>query len=130
MMVYCMWYCARLGVVGFEQMLKLLMNLLIFPIGPTLKSCLFPIHRPVEIKNSHQLPASRNFFLQSLSKKIHEKKILINKQLIQEKCYFAYIYIQFFMLIFNFFIFLIFKFLIFILLWDILLDFTRNCEYG
>ena len=35
------------------------------------------------------------------------------------------------MLIFIVLIFLIFDFLIFILmLWDILLDFTRHCEYG
>ena len=32
-------------------------------IRPTLKSCSFTIHRPGEIKNSHQPPAGRNFFL-------------------------------------------------------------------
>ena len=32
-------------------------------IRPNLKSCLFPIHRPGEIKNSHEPPAIRNFFL-------------------------------------------------------------------
>ena len=40
------------------------------------KSCLFPIHRPGEIKNSHEPPAGRNsFFAISLSKKIYDKKI-------------------------------------------------------
>ena len=40
-------------------------------VGPTLKSCLFPIHRPGEIKNSHEPPAGRTFFFAiSLSKKI------------------------------------------------------------
>ena len=39
---------------------------------PTLKNCLFPIHRPGEIKNSHEPPAGRNvFFAISLAKKIY-----------------------------------------------------------
>ena len=37
-----------------------------FSIRPTLKSCSFPIHRLREIKNSHEAPAGRKFFLQSL----------------------------------------------------------------
>ena len=43
--------------------------------GATLKSCLFPVHRPGEIKNSHEPPASRNFFLQSL----HFKRYTIKR---------------------------------------------------
>ena len=38
-------------------------------LRPILKSCSFPIHRPDEIKNSHEPPAGRNFFFAiSLSK--------------------------------------------------------------
>ena len=33
---------------------------------PILKSCSFPIHRPGEIKNSHEPPAGGKCFLQSL----------------------------------------------------------------
>ena len=39
-----------------------LLNFLGPLMRPTLKSCSFPIHRPGEIKNSHEPPAGRNFF--------------------------------------------------------------------
>ena len=43
-------------------------------VRPTLKSCLFPIHQPGEIKNSHEPPVDRNFFFAIiLSKKIYDK---------------------------------------------------------
>ena len=39
----------------------------------TLKSCLCPIHQTGETKNSHELPAGRNFFFAtSLSEKIYD----------------------------------------------------------
>ena len=41
---------------------------------PTLKSCLFPIHWLDEIKNSHEPPVGRNFFLQSLCLKRYMTK--------------------------------------------------------
>ena len=42
----------------------------------TLKSCSFCIHWPVEIKNSNEAPAGRNFFAAiSLSTKLYDKKI-------------------------------------------------------
>ena len=51
-----------------------LLNFLGPLMRPTLKSCSFPIHRPGEIKNSHEPPAGRNiFFAISLSKKIYDK---------------------------------------------------------
>ena len=31
-------------------------------LRPTLKSCLFPIHQPGEIKTSYEPPTGRNFF--------------------------------------------------------------------
>ena len=43
---------------------------------PILKSCSFPIHRPGEIKNSHEPPAEETFFFAiSLSKTLYDKKI-------------------------------------------------------
>ena len=55
-------------------------------LGPILTSCLFPVHRPGEIENSQKLPMGRNFFFFfaiSLSKKLYDKKVLKDKQLIQ-----------------------------------------------
>ena len=43
-------------------------------VSSTLKSCSIPIHRLSEIKNSHKLPAGRNFFLQSLCLKRYTTK--------------------------------------------------------
>ena len=42
--------------------------------GPTLKSCLFPVHQPGEIKNSQKPPKVTNFFLQSLCLKRYSTK--------------------------------------------------------
>ena len=48
-----------------------------FVLRPTLKSCLFAIHRPGKKKEkSHKPPAGRTFFFSiPLSRKIYDKKI-------------------------------------------------------
>ena len=52
-------------------------------IRPTLKSCWFPIHRPGEIKNSHEPPRVETLFLQSLCRKRYTTKLFKkDKQLI------------------------------------------------
>ena len=66
-----------------------------FFLRPILKSCLFPIHRLGEIKNSHELPANRNIFLQSLCLKRYTIKRFKKISSWYNKNVTLYIYIQF-----------------------------------
>ena len=54
-------YICKYGLI-LTQITDGKMLLQYYGFRPTLKYCSFPIHRPDEIKNSHEPPAVRNFW--------------------------------------------------------------------
>ena len=58
------WWCVK--IAKWVGPINVNMRFQTLCISPTLKSCLFPIYWLGEIKNSHEPPAVRNFFLCNL----------------------------------------------------------------